>query len=52
VAKRRDYFKTMDTDNNGLISFNEWLTYAMKHIMQKVNRHLDLEINIDNVLVL
>jgi Ca2+-binding EF-hand superfamily protein len=36
LAKRREYFKTMDKDGNGLISFNEWLDYAYKHIMQKV----------------
>jgi hypothetical protein len=26
----------MDKDNNGLISFDEWLDYAHKHIIQKV----------------
>ena len=36
LAKRREYFKTMDKDNNGLISFSEWLNYAHKHILEKV----------------
>jgi len=36
LAKRKEYFATMDTDKNGLISFNEWLDYAHKHIMGKV----------------
>jgi Ca2+-binding EF-hand superfamily protein len=36
LAKRKEYFTTMDTDRNGLISFNEWLDYAHKHIMGKV----------------
>jgi hypothetical protein len=37
LAKRWEYFKTMDTDGNGLISFHEWLVYAHKHIIAKVS---------------
>jgi hypothetical protein len=36
LAHRREYFQTMDKDGNGLISFNEWLDFAYKHIMEKV----------------
>jgi Ca2+-binding EF-hand superfamily protein len=37
LNKRKEYFASMDTDRNGLISFNEWLDYATKHIIGKVN---------------
>jgi hypothetical protein len=36
LAKRWEYFNTMDVDHNGLISFNEWLDYAHHHIIGKV----------------
>jgi len=36
LAKRKEYFGTMDLDNNGTISFDEWLRYAYKHIVAKV----------------
>jgi uncharacterized protein YqcC (DUF446 family) len=37
LAKRKEYFANMDTDGNGSISFDEWLDYAHKHIVGKVN---------------
>ena len=36
LAKRTEYFKTMDVNNDGTISFDEWLTYAVNHIIGKV----------------
>ena len=36
LTKRKEYFKTMDTNNSGTISFDEWLQYAYEHIVQKV----------------
>lgn len=36
LAKRKEYFANMDTDNNGYISFDEWLNYAIDHILKKV----------------
>jgi len=36
LQKRKDYFKTMDTNNSGTISFDEWLKYAYDHIVEKV----------------
>jgi len=36
LAKRKEYFKTMDTNQGGTISFDEWLKYAYDHIVQKV----------------
>lgn len=36
LQKRKEYFKTMDTNNSGTISFDEWLKYAYEHIVQKV----------------
>lgn len=37
LTKRKEYFSKMDTDNNGVISFDEWLNYAFTHIVGKVN---------------
>jgi len=37
LAKRKEYFATMDNDKSGTISFDEWLNYAYKHIVGKVN---------------
>jgi len=36
LKKRKEYFATMDVDNNGTITFDEWLDYAHKHIVSKV----------------
>lgn len=36
LAKRKEYFAKMDKDNNGLISFDEWLAYALEHIQGKI----------------
>ena len=36
LAKRTEYFKTMDVNNDGTISFDEWLNYAVTHIIGKV----------------
>ncbi len=36
LAKRGEYFKLMDINGDGTISFDEWLTYALNHIMAKV----------------
>ena len=36
LQKRKEYFKTMDTNKGGTISFDEWLTYAYDHIVGKV----------------
>ena len=36
IAKRLEYFKEMDSNNDDSISFDEWLNYAMTHIMGKV----------------
>jgi hypothetical protein len=36
LAKRKEYFKTMDKEGKGLITFNDWLDYALAHIVQKV----------------
>ena len=35
LAKRKEYFATMDTNNDGTISFDEWLEYAFNHIVGK-----------------
>merc|ERR1719476_1089168 len=35
VAARTKMFKDMDTDGNGTITFEEWLTFAYKHICGK-----------------
>jgi len=37
LAKRKEYFANMDGNKDGLISFNEWLDYAVKHILGKVS---------------
>jgi hypothetical protein len=36
LSKRAELFAQMDTDHSGLISLNQWLEFAHKHIMQKV----------------
>ena len=36
LQKRKEYFKQMDTNQGGTISFDEWLTYAYDHIVGKV----------------
>ena len=36
LAKRLEYFQLMDTNKDDTISFDEWLNYAMEHIMGKV----------------
>ena len=36
LAKRKEYFATMDVNNDGTISFDEWLDYAFNHIVGKV----------------
>lgn len=36
LAKRKEYFAKMDTNNSGTISFDEWLAYAYEHIQGKV----------------
>lgn len=37
LAKRKEYFATMDVDGSQYISFDEWLDYAYKHIVSKVS---------------
>lgn len=36
LAKRKADFSKMDVNNDGTISFNEWLNYAVEHIISKV----------------
>ena len=36
LQKRKEYFKQMDTNQGGTISFDEWLQYAYEHIVEKV----------------
>ena len=36
LAKRLEYFKAMDKKGTGQISFDQWLDYAVTHIMGKV----------------
>jgi uncharacterized protein YqcC (DUF446 family) len=36
LAARAEYFRVMDTNKDDTISFDEWLKYAMDHIMGKV----------------
>jgi len=36
LATRIEYFKTMDINDDGTISFDEWLNYATSHIVGKV----------------
>ena len=36
IAQRQMYFSLMDVDGNGTISFDEWLDYAISHIVKKV----------------
>ena len=36
IASRKKDFDAMDLDKSGTISFDEWLTYAHKHIVGKV----------------
>ena len=36
IAKRKEYFNTMDLNKDGTISFDEWLNYAYEHIVAKV----------------
>ena len=36
LAKRQEYFRTMDLNKDGTISFDEWLKYAYEHIVTKV----------------
>ncbi len=36
VATRKRDFDTMDTKKTGFISFDEWLHYAVNHIIKKV----------------
>ena len=36
LAKREEYFRVMDTNKDDTISFDEWLKYAMDHIIGKV----------------
>jgi len=38
LQKRKGYFATMDANNSGTISFDEWLQYAYDHIVEKVAR--------------
>lgn len=36
LAARKGYFRKMDINNDGTISFDEWLNYAFEHIVGKV----------------
>jgi Ca2+-binding EF-hand superfamily protein len=36
IAKRKEYFKAMDKEGKGVITFNDWLDYAFVHIVEKV----------------
>ena len=36
LAKRKEYFATMDVNGDNKISFDEWLEYAFTHIVGKV----------------
>jgi Ca2+-binding EF-hand superfamily protein len=36
IAKRKEYFKAIDKDGKGHITFNDWLEYAFQHIVEKV----------------
>ena len=36
ISQRKEYFKTMDKSGKGLITLNDWLDYANKHIIEKV----------------
>ena len=36
LAKRLEIFKLLDNRGSGNISFDQWLTYAVEHIMGKV----------------
>ena len=36
LAKRKEYFNTMDVNKDGTISFDEWLKYAFDHYIGKV----------------
>ena len=36
ISQRQMYFSLMDVDGNGTISFDEWLDYALTHIVKKV----------------
>ena len=36
LAKRKEYFNSMDVNKDGTISFDEWLNYAVTHIVGKV----------------
>jgi len=35
IKARNKMFRDMDTDNNGTITFEEWLTFSYKHICEK-----------------
>jgi len=35
IAARQTMFQEMDTDKSGTITFEEWLTFAYKHICSK-----------------
>ena len=37
LAKRKEYFDSIDVNGDGVISFHEWLDYAFDHIVGKVN---------------
>lgn len=36
LEKRKEFFRVMDTNNDGNISFDEWLKYATDHIIEKI----------------
>ncbi|KAK2147479.1 hypothetical protein LSH36_550g01013 [Paralvinella palmiformis] len=36
LAKRAEYFKSMDVNKDGTISFDEWLQYSVEHITKKL----------------
>merc|ERR1719277_375134 len=36
LAARKNLFQAMDADHSGFIGFEEWLSYSLKHIAEKV----------------
>ena len=36
LEKRKEFFRTMDINNDGNISFDEWLQYVNEHVISKV----------------
>jgi hypothetical protein len=36
LAKRSELFNAIDTEHKGVITFNQWLEYAIPHITQKI----------------